>query len=134
MTTSPDQEVVNTLLPQTSPGPLRQADWNQLTAGTYEAANWQQAPTPTLQSLLKLYDDGMAEAANGAVCRRFNNCLVNGHGYMIIQDWQVGLKRITFRVTWNSGPPGGQVCVAGAPNESCQVTYYEQYSNYWQKP
>jgi len=134
VTTSPDQEVVNTLVPQTSPGPLREADWTQLTAGTYESSSWQQAPNATLQSLLKLYNDGMGEAADGALCRRFNNCLKNGHGYMIIQDWQVGLKRVTLRVTWNDGPPGGQVCVPGAPNESCLVTYYEQFANYWQKP
>ncbi len=134
VTTSPDQEVVAELLPQTNPGPVRQADWTQLTAGTYEAANWQTAPTPSLQSLLKLYDDAMGQAANGATCRRFNNCLVNGHGYLIIQDWQVGLKRITFRITWNEGPPNGAVCQLGSPNESCTVAYYEQYANYWQKP
>jgi cytochrome b/b6/petD-like protein len=134
VTTSPDQEVVAELVPQTNPGPLREADWTQLTAGTYEAANWQAAPNPTLKDLLKLYDDGMALAENGASCRRFNNCLVNAHGYMIVQDWQVGLKRVTLRVIWNGGPPNGQVCQLGAPNESCLVTFYEQNANYWQKP
>ena len=134
VTTSPDQEVIAELLPQTNPGPLREADWTQLTAGTYEATNWQAAPTQTLQELMKLYDDGMGRSANGASCKRFNNCLVNGHGYLIIQDWQQGVKRITFRITWKDGPPGGQVCALGAPNESCLVTYYAQTANYWQKP
>jgi quinol-cytochrome oxidoreductase complex cytochrome b subunit len=134
VTTSPDQEVVAELLPQTNPGPLREADWTQLTAGTYNAAEWKSAPTPALQGLLQLYDEGMARAANGATCRRFNNCLVQGVGYMIVQDWQVGLKRITFRITWNGGPPNNAVCVLGAPNESCITAYYEQNANYWQKP
>ncbi len=134
VTTSPDQEVIAELLPQTNPGPLREADWTQLTAGTYEAANWQSAPTQTLQELMKLYDDGMGLAASGASCKRFNNCLVNGHGYLIIQDWQEGVKRITFRITWNEGPPAGPVCQLGAKNESCLVTYYAQTANYWQKP
>jgi ubiquinol-cytochrome c reductase cytochrome b subunit len=132
VSSSPDQEVVAELLPQTKPGPLREADWTQLTAGTYEAAQWQSAPTPTLQSLLKLYDDGMLHAADNPNCRKANNCLVNGHGYMIIEDWQVGLKRITFRVIWNGGPP--QVCAVGQANEFCQVAYYHQEANYWQKP
>jgi hypothetical protein len=134
VTSSPDQEVVAELLPQTRPGPLREADWTQLTAGSYEAANWEQAPTQTLKDLLKNYEDALKIGANNAGCRQAKNCLVDGHGYMIIQDWQEGLKRITFRVIWNGGPPGGQVCQVGAQNEFCQVSYYEQNANYWQKP
>ena len=134
VTTSPDQEVVAELLPQTRPGPLREADWTQLTAGNYEAANWQSAPTPTLQGLLKLYNDAMAVGADNPKCKAVGNCLVDGHGYMIIQDWQEGLKRITFRVIWNGGPPSGAVCQVGSPNEFCQVAYYHAQANYWQKP
>jgi len=136
VTSSPDQEVVAELLPQTKPGPLREADWTQLTANPtpYEAANWAAAPTPALRELLKIYDDGMVHAASNPVCEKAKNCLVNGHGYMLIEDWQQGLKRITFRVIWNGGPPGGQVCQVGAPNEFCQVAYYHQEANYWQKP
>jgi quinol-cytochrome oxidoreductase complex cytochrome b subunit len=134
VTSSPDQEVVAELLPQTRPGPLRTADWTQLTAGTYEAAAWQTAPTPTLKDLLKQYEDALAIGANNAGCLAAKNCLVNGHGFMTIEDWQQGLKRITFRVIWNGGPPGGAVCQLGDPNEFCQVVYYEQNANYWQKP
>ena len=134
VTSSPDQEVVAELLPQTKPGPLLESDWTQLTAGNYTAANWQAAPTPTLQGLLKLYNDGMVHAADNPVCQIQKNCLVNGVGYMIIEDWQVGLKRITFRVIWNGGPTSGQACLPAQQNEFCQVTYYHQQANYWQKP
>jgi len=134
VTSSPDQEVVAELLPQTRPGPLREADWTQLTAGKYEAADWSQAPTQTLKDLLKDYNDAMAIGANNPGCVTAKNCLVNGHGYMTIEDWQQGLKRITFRVIWNGGPPNGTVCQVGSQNEFCQVAYYEQNANYWQKP
>ena len=134
VTSSPDQEVVAELLPQTKPGPLREAEWTQLTAGNYEAANWSMAPTQTLKDLLKDYNDAMAIGANNPGCVKAKNCLVNGHGFMTIEDWQQGLKRITFRVIWNGGPPSGQVCQVGSQNEFCQVAYYEQNANYWQKP
>jgi ubiquinol-cytochrome c reductase cytochrome b subunit len=136
VTSSPDQEVVAELLPQTKPGPLREANWDQLTANPqpYEAANWAAAPTDTLKQLLEIYNEGMVHAADNPACRRAKNCLVDGHGYMLIEDWQLGLKRITFRVIWNGGPSGGQVCALGAPNEFCQVAFYHQQANYWQKP
>jgi len=134
VTSSPDQEVVAELLPQTKPGPIREADWTALTPGSYDAAKWQDAPTPALRDLLKLYEDGMLHAANNPQCQKAKNCLVNGQGTMLIEDWQQGLKRITFRVIWNGGPPNGQVCQVGSPNEFCQVAYYAEQANYWQKP
>ena len=112
VSSSPDQEVVAELLPQTHPGPLREADFNALPAGTYEAANYASAPTPSLEHLLEEYNKALIRAADNPNCRQKGNCLVDGHGYMIIQDWQTDesgnptLKRITFRVIWNGGPPG----------------------------
>src|SRR3990170_6291275 len=60
--TSPDQEAVAVLLPQTSPGPLRQADWEQLPYGTFEAGQWAQAPTRTLSRLLETFDEEVEKA------------------------------------------------------------------------
>ena len=34
VSSSPDQEIVAEILPQTHPGPLRESDWSQLTAGS----------------------------------------------------------------------------------------------------
>ncbi|HUS14420.1 MAG TPA: cytochrome b N-terminal domain-containing protein [Chloroflexia bacterium] len=138
VSSSPDQEIVAELLPQTHPGPLRETDFAELPAGTYEAANWASAPTPALGHLLEEYENALKVASDSNACRQKNNCLVDGKGYMIIQDWQTDasglptLKRITFRVIWNGGPP--EVCVLGQQNEYCQVAYYHQQANYWQKP
>jgi hypothetical protein len=87
---------------------------------------------------LEEYEKGLVQAADNPVCRQKNNCLKDGRGFMIIQDWQTDssglptLKRITFRVIWNGGPP--EVCVLGQQNEYCQVAYYHSQANYWQKP
>ena len=51
---------------------------------------------------------------------------------MIVEDWQTDLRRITFRIIWNGGPP--EVCALGQANEFCQVAYYHRAANYWQKP
>jgi hypothetical protein len=101
-------------------------------AGTYDAADWQAAPTPTLQNLLKLYQEQVEIAENSDRCRRANNCLTDPDGQMVIEDWQTGLKRITFRVIWEGGPP--EFCTLGQQHEFCQTVYYDQDSNYWQKP
>ncbi len=129
---SPDQEIVAELLPQTHPGPLRESDWTQLTAGTYTAANWEQAPTPTLKSLLELYEEEVHTAENGTRCTRAANCLTAPEGQMVIEDWQTDVKRITFRVIWDGGP--ADFCVPGQQHEFCQIVYYHKNANYWQKP
>ncbi len=123
VSSSPDQEVVAELLPQTHPGPLREADWSQLPAGTYEAVDWASAPTPTMRSLLHTYEDELSKVQSR---------LKDGRGFMIIEDWQTDLKRITFRVIWEGGPP--EVCVLGQQKEFCQVAYFHKNANYWQKP
>jgi quinol-cytochrome oxidoreductase complex cytochrome b subunit len=132
VSSSPDQEIVAELLPQTHPGPLRTANWEDLVPGTYTASEYANAPNPTLHALLEEYNHGLDEAEDSAKCHRVNNCLVDPVGYMIIEDWQTDLRRITFRITWNGGPP--QVCQLGAANEFCQVAYFHRTANYWQKP
>ncbi|MGH2520869.1 MAG: cytochrome b [Anaerolineales bacterium] len=140
VSSSPDQEVVAELLPQTHPGPLRTSAWNDLPAGTYLSDQWQAAPTETLQELLHEYELHMEHARDNAACRAANppNCLTNGAGYMIIEDWQEGLKRITFRIIWDPVPELGtrpadaDVCLPGATGEFCQTAYLHRASNYWQ--
>jgi hypothetical protein len=126
VSSSADQEVVTALLPQTHPGPLREAEWEELPARAepYVAADWANAPTPALRELLHLYEEEMDKVSGR---------LVNGHAQMLIEDWQADLKRITFRITWSDNPPT-EWCALGAQNEFCQVTYYHRTANYWQKP
>jgi quinol-cytochrome oxidoreductase complex cytochrome b subunit len=110
VSSSVDQEIVATLLPQTHPGPLRSTHFDQLIPGQYNAKDWQSAPTAGLKELLKIYN---AEIEHGAIK------LKGVEGVMIIEDWQTGLKKITFRVVWNGGA-----------NSFAQDAYLHQDSNY----
>ncbi len=128
---SPDQEVVTHMLPQTHPGPVRQADWESLTAGTWEAERWSEAPNAELRELLHEYQHHVEVEADKAV-RGGKPELATLKGYMIVEDWQPDLKRITLRVIWEGGPPG--VCEVGAPKEYCQRAYLHAESNFRQGP
>jgi quinol-cytochrome oxidoreductase complex cytochrome b subunit len=133
VSSSPDQEVVAALVPQTHPGPLRQANWEELNhPGTYEASAWQSAPTPAMKELLRLYNEEMELAEDNAKCREAKNCLTDGQGYLIIENWQTDLLRLTFRVIWAGGPGGDQICQPGAEHEFCQRVYLHRHSNYGQ--
>jgi quinol-cytochrome oxidoreductase complex cytochrome b subunit len=74
VSSSPDQEVVAELLPQTHPGPLRTSNWTELLPGEYDAVNWQSAPTPTLRNLLHTYNEELEKAEDNPKCRAANNC------------------------------------------------------------
>jgi len=94
VSSSADQEVVAALVPQTHAGPVRTTPFDELQAGQYNAADWQSAPTAGMKKLLKLFEHEL----EGAQSR-----LPGVEGFMIIEEWQDGLKKITLRVTWNGG-------------------------------
>jgi hypothetical protein len=132
VSSSPDQEVVAELLPQTHPGLLRTVEWEQLKAGTYDSAEYEAASTPALKEVLHEYELGMAHARSNPTCLAADppNCLTNGKGYMIIEDWQEGLKRITFRIIWADGLNNAEPCAPGAKFEFCQTAYLHENSDY----
>jgi hypothetical protein len=115
--TSPDQEAVAVLLPQTSPGPLRTADWDEIELGTYEARRWDEAPTSTLRELLETFNDEIEHFTD----RRY----VDPEGLMIVEDWQADLKKITLRVIWIDG-------YTGDPGEFSETVYFHRFSDYGQ--
>jgi quinol-cytochrome oxidoreductase complex cytochrome b subunit len=115
--TSPEQEAVATLLPQTKPGPIRLADWAELEVGTYEAVNWEQAPTRTLQKILHTLDEELGRAADADRS--------GWEGIMIIENWQPRLKKITLRVLWFDKE-------TGEPGEFSQTAYIHRGSDYGQ--
>jgi ubiquinol-cytochrome c reductase cytochrome b subunit len=117
VTTSADQEAVAALLPQTQPGPLRLAPWDQLLIGTFQAADWQAAPTPAMKDLLRLYESELT----GVVSSERTNV----QGFMIIEDWQTDLKKITLRITWTNAADGKE-------GEFSQTAYLHQSSDYGQ--
>lgn len=116
--TSPDQEAVAILLPQTSPGPLRTADWEQLPYGTYEASRWAQAPTESLSGLLQLFHEEVEKTDRDP---RY----MDAEGIMLIEDWQTDLKKVTLRVVWTDGE-------TGEASQFSQTQYLHRYSDYGQ--
>ena len=115
--TSPEQEAVAELLPQTHPGPLRLADWGGLAIGTYEASAYDQAPTATLQSVLDEFEQSI------------EGIQIDGRsdyqGIIVIEDWQTNLKKLTLRILWTDD-------VTGKPGEYSQTVYLHKDSNYGQ--
>lgn len=94
VSSSADQEVVAALVPQTHPGPLRGTPFEELPAGEYTAKQWDNAPSEGLGELLELFQHEL---------HKYDDELPESEGIMVIEDWQVGLKKITFRVLWNEG-------------------------------
>jgi hypothetical protein len=115
--TSPEQEAVAVLVPQTHPGPLRLSDWDELDTGVYEAVAWDEAPTQALRDLLHTFNEEI-EIADYGERTAFE-------GVMVIEDWQPGLKKITLRVLWING-------ATGEPGEFSNTTYLHQSSDYGQ--
>jgi quinol-cytochrome oxidoreductase complex cytochrome b subunit len=114
VTSSPDQEAIAALVPQTHPGPLRQADWEELDFGTYQASAWAAAPTPTLRSLLHTFDEELAGAESAERS--------GVEGILIVEDWQTDLKKVTLRVVWTNAD--------GSPYEFSQSVYLHRASAY----
>ena len=94
VSSSADQEVVAALIPQTHPGPLRSTPFEQLPAGEYPATQWESAPSEGLRELLELFQHEL---------HKHDEELPESEGIMIVEDWQVGLKKVTLRVLWNDG-------------------------------
>ena len=94
VSSSADQEVVAALVPQTHPGPLRGTPFEELPAGEYTAKQWENAPSEGLGELLEIFQHEL---------HKYDEELPESEGIMVIEDWQVGLKKITFRVLWNEG-------------------------------
>ncbi|NIS79039.1 MAG: hypothetical protein GTO14_02170 [Anaerolineales bacterium] len=115
--TSPEQEALATLLPQTHPGPIRLADWDELELGTYEARSYVSAPTPSLHKLLEIFHDEVSLVRGPE--------RIDAEGFMIIEDWQPDLKKITLRIVWTKPEDGN-------PEEFSETVYLHRNSNYGQ--
>jgi quinol-cytochrome oxidoreductase complex cytochrome b subunit len=115
--TSPEQEAIATLLPQTHPGPVRLANWEELEFGTFEASAYEIAPTPILQELLHTFDEELDHVRGPD--------RTGVEGLMVIEDWQTDLKKITFRIIWT-------MIENDAPGEFSQTTYLHRTSDYGQ--
>jgi quinol-cytochrome oxidoreductase complex cytochrome b subunit len=115
--TSPDQEAVASLLPQTQPGPLRLAPWGQLVLGSYVAADWQEAPTPAMRELLHTFDEELTRVETAD--------RQDVEGIMVVEDWQTDLKKVTIRVVWTDA-------ATNQPHEFSQTAFLHRNSDYGQ--
>ena len=121
VTSSPDQEAVAALLPQTHPGPLRRAPWGELDYGTYEAAAWESSPTRALRELLSLFHEEMQDVAGPRN--------LDPEGIMVIEDWQPGLKKVTLRVLWTTPAQLAVVREEAAPAEGERDLVFRVYAD-----
>jgi len=117
VTSSADQEIIAELVPQTKPGPLRAADWDELTVGDFQANAWQTAPTPTLQSLLKEFQAGIDSHIAADSTGKFQDA----KGELVIENAQDGLKLISIKLTWKDST---------GDRSTVQPLYLHRDSNY----
>jgi quinol-cytochrome oxidoreductase complex cytochrome b subunit len=115
--TSEEQEAVATMLPQTHPGPIRLADWEEIDYGTYRASDFTNAPNETLHELLREFHEEIELIESGE--------RLDHDGVMVVDDWQTDLKKITLRVLWTEAE-------TGEPGEFSQVVYLHRNSDYGQ--
>lgn len=141
-----DQEIVAELIPQTHPGPFRQSPFDDFRTAavtpdnptgrvTYAAADWERAPTASLRNILHTMQEELEIADKKAKqgLKAEQGALPDGKGFIILENWQTNLKRVTFRIIWAEGP-GENVCAPGSKNEFCQTIYLHRHSNYRQGP
>jgi small subunit ribosomal protein S1 len=115
VSTSAEQEAVATLLPQTHPGPLREADWEALQLGSYTASQHASAPNAEMAALLETFDEEV-QKVNDATRG-------DAEGVMVIEDWQTDLKKVTLRVVWTN-------LADGSPGEYSQAAYLHSLAAY----
>ena len=115
VSTAPEQEAVATLLPQTHPGPLREADWEALELGTFAASEYASAPNPEMASLLETFHEEVLKVNDAA--------RTDAEGYFVIEDWQSDLKKVTLRVVWDNAADGSS-------GEYSQITFLHSDSAY----
>ncbi len=120
VTSSPDQEVIAELAPQTHPGPLRTTDWEQLNQpGEYKAASWQAAPTDGLKELLREFDSALTAHQAKDKEGKFQN----PQGALLIEQKQDGLLQVTIKVSWRDN-------TTGKDRDTAQLVYVHRDSNY----
>jgi ubiquinol-cytochrome c reductase cytochrome b subunit len=115
VSTSAEQEAVATLLPQTHPGPLREAEWEALQLGSFTASDYASAPNAEMAALLRSFHEEVQKVNDAARSE--------AEGVMVIEDWQTDLKKVTLRVIWTN-------LVDGSPGEYSQAVFLHRQAAY----
>lgn len=107
--------IIQDMAPEEGVGPLREVPFDQLVAGSYEVGvtpTVDMCPTldygcPQFEKVFQLYGNSVHEmVANGRLPE-------GNQALMIIEDWQIDLKKITMRILW--------------PNENGETSTYERH-------
>jgi hypothetical protein len=105
--TSPAQRIMQDLAPEEGLGPLREVPFDQLEAGVYEVG-----PTtprdicPDLDfgcpEFTGVFADYSARVHRAAIDETLPDelRLVDPNAVMVVEDWQLDLKKITMRIGW----------------------------------
>lgn len=101
--------ILQDLAPEEGEGPLREIPYDQLVVGTYQVGSTQIGANglcpdldfgcPVLEKVFTDYSDRVNQDIQ-------NGKLQNGQAFMIIEDWQQNLKKVTMRIVWNDASTG----------------------------
>ena len=112
--------IIQDLAPEEGPGPLYEIPFDQLQQGTYivnETPTENMCPEldygcPELETVFAEFSERVNQAIEAGA-------LPNGQAVMIVEDWQVDLKKVTQRIVWDDPE-----APANAPPEEKTRTYF----------
>jgi hypothetical protein len=86
-----------------------------LQLGTFTASQYAAAPNPEMADLLETFHEEVLKVNDSARGQ--------AEGFMVIEDWQTDLKKVTLRVVWTN-------LADSSPGEYSQATYVHSQAAY----
>jgi quinol-cytochrome oxidoreductase complex cytochrome b subunit len=103
ITLPPAVAIVQALAPEEGSGPLRSVPFDELPVGVYVVG----ASDPTgLPPAFRRVFEAYAQQVASAVA---DSRLPEAQAFLIVQDWQQDLKRVTLRIGWADAQAGGRL-------------------------
>jgi hypothetical protein len=103
ITLPPATAIAQALAPEEGIGPLHRVPFDDLPAGVYVAGKTDPTGLPAnLRAVFAEYSRRVADA--GAAGQ-----LPDAEAFLIVQDWQQNLKRVTLRIGWADAQAGGRL-------------------------
>jgi hypothetical protein len=96
--------ILQDLAPEEGEGPIREIPYDELITGTYQVGVTQIGVAglcPDLDFGCPKLEEVFTEYSAEVTEKIEEGELVNGQGFMIIEDWQENLKKVTMRIVWN---------------------------------
>jgi quinol-cytochrome oxidoreductase complex cytochrome b subunit len=101
--------IIQDLAPEEGHGALYEVPFSQLQPGVYQVGD---APTKKLCPELDFGCPALEEVFN-TYAERVNHAqeegdFVNSQAFMVVEDWQENLRKVTFRILWNDPATGDE--------------------------